>query len=102
MKIILSTSFKRAAKKLHKNQIKLLEKAIEEIKINPLIGELKTGNLADVRVYKFRILHQLILLAYLFDEHAKEITLLAFAPHENFYENLKLQIHEEAALYSTL
>lgn len=92
MKILLTNNFKRASKKLHRSQIPVLEKAIQEIQNNPMIGDLKVGDLAEVRVYKFRILHQLILLAYTYDEQEDQIILLHFAPHENFYDKLKNQI----------
>lgn len=90
--ILLTNTFKRAAKRLHRNQISVLEDAIEAIQNNPTIGELKVGDLAGIRVYKFHVLNQLILLAYLYNQSTNEITLLSFAPHENFYENLKKQI----------
>lgn len=92
MKIFLTPTFKRSAKKLHRNQIPLLETAIEKVKSNPMIGELKTGDLVQVRVYKFHMLHQLTLLAYSYDEPGDELVLLSVAPHENFYENLKKQV----------
>lgn len=94
MKILQTNTFIRAAKKLHRNQVSALKDAIEAIKQNPLIGELKKGGLAGIRVYKFRILHQLILLAYLYEEKANELTLISFAPHENFYDALKKQIKD--------
>lgn len=93
MKVLLTSTFKRAAKKLHQNQITILEDAIEELQENPLIGELKIGDLAGVRVYKFYIQRQLILLAYTYNELANELVLLSFASHENFYKNLKKQIY---------
>jgi mRNA-degrading endonuclease RelE of RelBE toxin-antitoxin system len=92
MKILQTNTFLRAAKRLHRNQISALKKAVEAIQNDPAIGELKKGDLAGVRVYKFRILHQLILLAYWYEENTKTLTLLSFAPHENFYDALKNQI----------
>ena len=92
MKIHVTNNFKRATKRLHRNQIATLEKAIQAIQSNPVMGDLKVGDLTNVRVYKFRILHQLILLAYTYDEQKGEITLLHFASHENFYDLLKRQI----------
>ena len=89
MKIFLTNTFKRSAKKLKRNQIPAIEAAIEQIHKDPLIGEQKAGDLAGIYVYKFRISNQLILLAYTFDEDAGELTLISFAPHENFYKNLK-------------
>jgi mRNA-degrading endonuclease RelE of RelBE toxin-antitoxin system len=92
MKTFITNRFKRAAKKLHKNQIEILEDVVTKIQANPEIGELKSGDLSNIRVYKFRILQQLILLAYIYEEASHTLTLLSFAPHENFYINLKQQI----------
>lgn len=91
-KILSTTTFKRAAKKLHRNQTSILDEAIQQLQNNPMLGELKIGDLSGVRVYKFYILHQLILLAYTYNEQNNELILLSFAPHENFYENLKKKI----------
>jgi mRNA interferase RelE/StbE len=92
MKILLTSTFKRISKKPHRKQIPLLEEAIQKIQMDPLIGNLKTADLSGIYVYKFHLLHQLILLAYTYDEASDVLTLLSFAPHENFYENLKKQI----------
>lgn len=89
MKIKITTTFEKAAKKFHRHQIKLIEDAIDEIINDADIGELKKGDFAGVRVYKFRINNQLILLAYLHNDSKKEITLLSLGAHENFYRDLK-------------
>lgn len=89
----LTTTFKREAKKLHANQKHQLKIAIEAIEADPNLGEAKLGDLAGIRVYRFHMLHQLILLAYLYDEYHERLTLVSFAPHENFYKNLKNIIH---------
>ncbi|MES2998808.1 MAG: type II toxin-antitoxin system RelE/ParE family toxin [Pseudomonadota bacterium] len=89
MKILLTHTFKRTTKKLHRNQISELEKAIQEIQNNPAVGDTKVGDLAGVRVYKFHKQHQLILLAYTHNERNNELFLLSFTPHENFYKNMK-------------
>lgn len=94
MRVLVSNAFKRAAKKLHQKQKTMVEEAIQIIKKNPDLGELKVGDLAGIRVYKFRILHQLILLSYLYNESKNELILVSFGPHENFYENLKNHIKE--------
>lgn len=91
MKILITNTFKRTAKKLHINQAIILKEVISKIASNPAIGEIKVGDLAGVRVHKFHIMHQLILLAYLYKEQVDEITLLTFSSHENFYKNLKSQ-----------
>ena len=93
MNILETNTFSKAIKKLHRNQISELKKAVEEIKINPEIGELKKGDLAGVRVHKFRFHHQLVLLAYIHESNKKEstLTLLDISSHENFYATLKKQ-----------
>jgi len=93
MKILETNAFSRAIKKLHRNQISELKKAVEEIKANPEVGAMKKGDLAGVRVHKFHFHHQLMLLAYTYESKKKEfiLTLLDIASHENFYTNLKKQ-----------
>jgi mRNA-degrading endonuclease RelE of RelBE toxin-antitoxin system len=81
-------TFKRAYKKLKDNDRKEVNNNIRQIAENPEIGELKTGDLAGVRVFKFRMHDQQILLAYEFDGDMV-ILLMAIGVHENFYRNLK-------------
>ena len=81
--------FGRIYKKLKSNQLKFVNEAINTILNNPLIGERKIGDLNGVRVYKFKTLDQLTLLAYDYDEDKKELTLLFLGSHENFYNQLK-------------
>ena len=62
---VLQTSlFVRQKKKLRKNQLEELDKAVKEIIMNPNIGEQKKGDLIDIWVYKFRAENNLYLLAY--------------------------------------
>lgn len=91
MKIKITTSFKKSVKKLMRNQVKMVEDAIDEIvKNSEEIGELKKGDLADIRVYKLHIHKQLMLLAYQY--YQKEIVLLSLSTHENFYRDLKKKV----------
>ena len=71
MKINQTKSFKSKVKKLHQNQKTALDKAIKQIIDDPSIGQLKKGDLSDVRVYKFKMLDQLTLLAYLYNTNKK-------------------------------
>lgn len=80
-------AFKKAYKKLHPNKKSEVEDAIRAIVKNPKIGEEKKGDLAGVFVYKFKLHHQEILLAY--EWNPKERLLLALGVHENFYRDLK-------------
>lgn len=67
MKILQTRQFKQATKKLHKNQKKQLDQAIMQIINTPDIGTQKKGDLHGVRVYKFKMMNQLTLVAYIHD-----------------------------------
>ena len=79
--------FKRVYKKLPKQSKSVLDTEIRVVMDNPEIGELKKGDLDGIRVHKFKINKQLVLLAYIFANRA--ILLMDFGPHENFYRDLK-------------
>lgn len=79
--------FKRAYKKLHKQQLAVVNQAIRTIIDTPAIGEEKRGDLAGVFVYKFKLHKQEMLLPY--EWNPKERLLLALGVHENFYRDLK-------------
>ena len=64
IEVLQTPMFAKRKKKLHKNQIKDMDKAITEIIKNPKIGTQKKGNLSDVWVYKFNMVKQENLLAY--------------------------------------
>lgn len=75
-------------KKLHGADKIALDAAVTMIAENPLIGDAKVGDLAGVRVFKFRMANQLRLLAYR-QEDEQTLTLLAVGSHENFYRDIK-------------
>jgi len=82
--------FSRAYKKLHRNLVEGVNTAVTAIAGNPDAGERKKkGDLASLRVYKFRLFGQLYLLGYTIDEKVRLIYLEAVGPHENFYRDLK-------------
>ena len=88
MRLIVTPTFSRAVKKLHPGQKTELDEAVRAIAENPALGDAKVGDLAGVRVFKFRLNNQLCLLAYSqVDEET--IKLLALGSHENFYRDLK-------------
>ena len=80
-------AFKKAYKKLHKQAKKTVDDAIRSIIHNPKVGEEKKGDLSSVFVYKFKMTHQEMLLAYQWD--SKHRMLLCLGVHENFYRDLK-------------
>jgi len=87
MNIVQTLYFKRNYKKLHSKEKELVNNAIRKVISDPSRGELKKGDLAGVRVFKFKVLDQQFLMAY---EHNKDtLFLLALGVHENFYRDLK-------------
>lgn len=88
MRLLVTPTFERAVKKLHRQQKADLDAAVRAIGTDPEIGEAKVGDLAGIRVYKLRLANQLCLLSYrILDEDS--LKLLTFGPHENFYRDLK-------------
>ena len=89
LKVFQSQQFAKAVKKLHSNQKSHLNKAVQLLMKNPQIGDRKAGDLTGVRVYKFEIVNELNLLAYIYEDEVLTLTLRAICSHENFYRDLK-------------
>jgi len=70
IKVLQTPSFKKAAQKLHKNQKADLDKAVKALMVDPLLGEQKKGDLSFMRVYKLKMVKQLTLLGYSFEDGA--------------------------------
>lgn len=88
MRILVTPTFERAVKKMHRLQKAALDEAVRTISSQPDAGETKVGDLAGVKIYKFRMGKVLSLLAYrVLDENT--VKLLMVGPHENFYRDLK-------------
>ena len=87
--VLQTPSFKKAVKKLKPNQKKDLDIAIKELIANPALGEQKKGDLSFLRVYKFKMIKQLTLLGYSFEEGKLALELLTLGTHENFYRDVK-------------
>jgi mRNA-degrading endonuclease RelE of RelBE toxin-antitoxin system len=87
--VLQTPTFKKAVKKLHKNQKADLDEAIKELIIDPLLGEQKKGDLAFLRVYKFSMVNQLTLLGYSYEDGTVILELMALGSHENFYRDIK-------------
>ena len=60
----------------------------DNIASNPLIGEEKKIDIKGIRVHKFKLLDQQILLAYQVNEDKKEIIFVTVGGHEKFYRDL--------------
>jgi mRNA-degrading endonuclease RelE of RelBE toxin-antitoxin system len=89
MELKQSSIFKQVYKKLHKNQLAVVNENIKNIMADPDIAELKIGDLAGVRVHKFKYQAHLYLLAYEYTDTIDLLYLMAIGEHENFYEKLK-------------
>jgi mRNA-degrading endonuclease RelE of RelBE toxin-antitoxin system len=87
--VLQTPSFRKAVKKLHKSQKQDLDIAIKSIMEEPKLGEQKKGDLAFMRVYKFKMAKQLTLLGYSYEDGAIILELIALGSHENFYRNVK-------------
>ena len=92
MKILQSNLFIKAVKKLHKSEKELLDEVIKTLIAQPELGDLKTGDLNGVRVYKFNVNINQMLLAYRYQKETLVLMLLAYGTHENFYRDLKKSI----------
>ncbi len=88
-KVLQTPSFKKAAKKLKKNQKADLDDAVRDLMENPMLGEQKKGDLSFMRVYKFKMVKQLTLLGYSYEDGAVVLELLTLGTHENFYRDAK-------------
>lgn len=91
-RILQTPTFKKAAKKLHKNQKADLDQAVRELMDNPQLGEQKKGDLLFLRVYKFKMVKQLTLLGYSYEDGTVTLELLTFGSHENFYRDIKREL----------
>jgi len=92
MRILQTPSFKKTVKKLKSNQKTDLDKTIRHLASEPLSGESKKGDLAFLRVYKFKMAGQLTLLGYSHEEACLVLELIALGNHENFYRDMKRQL----------
>lgn len=87
-----SNSLKKIVKKLTKQQKLILDSIVVKLMENPNIEERKKGDLAFLRVYKFKLLNQEVLLGYTYEEEKIILTLLKLGSHENFYRDIKNNI----------
>ena len=87
--VLQTQNFKKAVKKLHKNQKSDLDKAVKALIEEPLLGEQKKGDLAFLRVFKFKMTKQLTLLGYSYENGAVVLELIALGSHKNVYRDVK-------------
>lgn len=73
----------------HDNVTAGVDRAVAGVAAAPDSGERKKGDLAELRVVKFRSQDQLYLLGYTITEQVRLVYLEAVGPHENFYRDLE-------------
>jgi len=93
--------FLQFVKKAHKPLKLAIEDAVDVVCTTPDIGEMKTGDLSGIRVYKFRFNRQEYLVAYRPPVHESAVELLIIdlyhvGTHENFYDVLKRYLKQGA------
>jgi hypothetical protein len=74
---------------LNESTAKDLDNAVLQVSEKPTLGEKKKGDLANLRVYKFKSKNQLYLLGYSLDDGLRLLYLEAVGAHENFYRDIK-------------
>jgi mRNA interferase YafQ len=88
VRVVETPSFRKDVKRLHPNQKQDVDGAVRAVLEDPGVGEQKAGDLAWLRVYKFRMVNQLTLLGYEIKDQ-ETIILHTVGSHENFYRDLK-------------
>jgi mRNA-degrading endonuclease RelE of RelBE toxin-antitoxin system len=96
-----SRRFEKALAKLPEIQLKIVEDEIDKIIENPELGEMKKGDLSHLRVHKFKLNNQQVLLGYSWIEDKIEIYLLHIGSHENFYQKVKTQRKADVKLMNS-
>ena len=69
-----------------------MDDAVKTILSNPEIGDPKKGDLQGIRVYKYKIGNDIILLAY--EIEGSTLYLYSFGSHQNFYKELSKYLHQ--------
>jgi hypothetical protein len=87
VRAIASNKFIKFKKKTIKKLQIELDNQIKEIIKNPERGEIKKGDLQNIRVVKFKFQEQLFLLSYEIKNNT--LYLYSIGSHQNYYKNLK-------------
>ncbi len=87
--VLQTRRFARQYKKLKTNISIDVDREVDLIARQPDLGEPKKGDLARLRVHKFRSQNQLYLLGYTVEDEVRLIYLEALGSHGNFYRDTK-------------
>ena len=89
IEVFESGLFSMQLKKLSANDLKVVEDEIDRVIDDPEIGEQKKGDLSYLRVHKYKLKGQLVLLGYAWKDAELQLYLLSVGPHANFYDDMK-------------
>jgi len=100
MQICFKRPFAQYVRKARKPLRLAIEDEVEVVCEAPEIGELKVGDLAGIRVHKFRFNRQEYLMAYRSPVRNMPVAFLIVyfyqvGVHENFYDELKQYLRHE-------
>jgi hypothetical protein len=87
-----SNSFKKIIKKFPKQHKAVIDVEVLKLISNPNSGERKKGDLDFLRVHKFKLSNQEVLLGYMYVENEIVLTLLKLGVQKNFYCNINNDI----------
>ena len=87
--VVQAPRFGRSKKRLPAAAQLQIDEAVKGLLADPLSGEPKIGALKGMRVIRFKVGPQQLLLAYQFDAKRKSIEVLDVGPHESFYRKLQ-------------
>jgi hypothetical protein len=100
MEVNYKRPFAQYVKKAHKPLQLVIEDEVAVVCDTPEVGELKVGDLAGIRVHKFRFGRQEYLIAYRAPDGDAPVEFLVIdfyqvGTHENFYAELKQYLRQE-------
>jgi mRNA-degrading endonuclease RelE of RelBE toxin-antitoxin system len=81
MRVLTTPRFDRSVKKLHAEEKKALDDAVRAVIADSDADELKRGDLAELRVYKYRFNREQMLLAYAANKVEQVIILIGNGTH---------------------
>jgi hypothetical protein len=87
--VVMAPRFAKSKRRLPVSAQLAVDEEVKKIIAVPLVGEPKTGALKGVRVVKFKIGPQQLLMAYQFDDKRNMLEMLDVAAHENFHRDLQ-------------
>ena len=86
--VLQAPRFSRAKRAFPDKVQLLIDEVVKDVVAEPLSGEQKTGALKAVRVVKFKVGAQQLLLAYTFIAKTQTLEMLDVGSHQNFYREL--------------